>query len=53
MPFLFIWQFLISGTLELASGYIGMMQYVKYALPGLEPAAARWRVPGGARRWRR
>jgi amino acid transporter len=47
IPFLFIWQFLISGTLELASGYIGMMNYVKYALPGLEPALQRRHVPGG------
>src|SRR5215212_8160830 len=30
VPFVFIWQFLISGTLELASGYIGMVDYVKY-----------------------
>jgi amino acid transporter len=45
LPFLFIWQFLFSGTLELASGCIGMMNYVKYALPGLEPAMS-W-VPGG------
>src|SRR5215218_5293897 len=48
IPFLFIWQFLISGTLELASGYIGMMNYLKYALPGMEPALRRWGVPGGA-----
>lgn len=41
VPFLFIWQFLISGPLEMASGYIGMLDYVKYALPGLEPALAR------------
>ena len=47
IPFLFIWQFLISGTLELASGYIGMMNYLKYALPGMEPALKRWGVPGG------
>src|SRR5947209_78956 len=37
IPFLFIWQFLTSGTMELASGYIGALDYVKYALPGLEP----------------
>ena len=49
VPFLFIWQFLISGTLELASGYIGMMLYVKYALPGLEPALEAWHIPGGTR----
>lgn len=47
MPFLFIWQFLISGTLELASGYIGALGYVKYALPQLEPAFQRWHVTGG------
>src|SRR3989440_11685996 len=47
IPFLFIWQFLISGTMELASGYIGALDYVKYALPGLEPALQRWHVPGG------
>jgi amino acid transporter len=29
MPFLFIWQFLISGTLEMASGYIGSVDYLK------------------------
>ncbi len=47
VPFLFIWQFLISGPLEMASGYIGMLDYVKYALPNLEPALLRWGVPGG------
>jgi amino acid transporter len=47
VPFLFIWQFLISGTLELASGYIGMVDYVKYALPGMEPAFQRWGIPRG------
>ena len=35
IAFLFIWQFLISGTLELASGYIGGSDYLAYALPGL------------------
>jgi amino acid transporter len=47
VPFLFIWQFLISGTLELASGYIGMTDYLKYAIPQLEPTLQRWGVPGG------
>lgn len=37
MPFLFIWQFLISGTLELASGYIGAVKYLKYVFPQLQP----------------
>lgn len=45
LPFLFIWQFLISGSLELASGYIGTMQYVEYVLPGLEPWLAGRGVP--------
>lgn len=33
LPFLFIWQFLLSGSLELASGYIGAAGYLDYALP--------------------
>jgi amino acid transporter len=44
MPFLFIWQFLVSGTLEMASGYIGVLAYAKYALPGLEETFAH--IPG-------
>jgi amino acid transporter len=30
MPFLFIWQFIFSGPLEIASGFIGFAQYVTY-----------------------
>ena len=48
VPFLFIWQFLISGTLELASGYIGMMLHVNYVAPGLDPTLRSWHVPGGS-----
>ncbi len=47
MPFLFIWQFLISGTLEIASGYIGTKDYLAYIFPRLDSAFAAWRVPGG------
>jgi amino acid transporter len=47
MPFLFIWQFLISGTLEMASGYAGTMPYVSYIFPNLESWLAEWRIPGG------
>ena len=47
MPFLFIWQFLISGTLEMASGYAGTMPYVSYIFPDLESSLAAWRIPGG------
>lgn len=35
MAFLFIWQFLLSGPLEVASGFIGFAQYVNYLWPGL------------------
>ena len=47
MPFLFIWQFLISGTLEMASGYIGAVGYLKYAFPNLQPTFEAWGVPLG------
>src|SRR5499425_142562 len=30
MAFLFIWQFIISGPMEIASGYIGFAQYLEY-----------------------
>jgi len=30
MAFLFIWQFIISGPMEIASGYIGFAQYLDY-----------------------
>jgi len=30
LPFLFIWQFVFSGPLEIGSGYIGFTQYVGY-----------------------
>ncbi|HEV3340572.1 MAG TPA: APC family permease [Pirellulales bacterium] len=47
LPFLFIWQFLISGSLELASGYIGASNYLDYACPSLSETLAGWRIPGG------
>jgi amino acid transporter len=30
LPFLFIWQFIFSAPLEIASGYIGFSQYLSY-----------------------
>jgi amino acid transporter len=33
LPFLFIWQFLVSGTLELASGYIGAANFTQSLWP--------------------
>ncbi|MBI3838706.1 MAG: APC family permease [Planctomycetia bacterium] len=47
IAFLFIWQFLISGTLELASGYIGGTNYLAYALPNLKTTLGDWGIPRG------
>ena len=41
LPFLFIWQFIFSGPLEIASGYIGFAQYVGYFWHGMGPAETR------------
>ena len=41
LPFLFIWQFIFSGPLEIASGYIGFSQYVGYFWRSMTPAGAR------------
>jgi len=38
MAFLFIWQFILSGPLEIASGYIGFAKYAGYVWRGLTPA---------------
>jgi len=35
IPFLFIWQFLFSGPLEIATGFIGFVQYVGYFWHGM------------------
>src|SRR5216117_717594 len=37
VAFLFIWQFLLSGPMEIASGYIGFAQYIGYLRPGITP----------------
>jgi amino acid transporter len=36
VAFLFIWQFILSGPLEIASGYIGFARYLRYVWPGLQ-----------------
>lgn len=41
LPFLFIWQFIFSGPLEIASGYIGFAQYFGYFWRGMEPMHTR------------
>src|SRR5438477_10517509 len=35
MGFLFVWQFVLSGPLEIASGYIGFSQYLGYIWTGI------------------
>ena len=35
MAFLFIWQFIFSGPLEIASGYIGFARYLRYITPDI------------------
>ena len=35
MAFLFIWQFILSGPLEIASGFIGFKSYLGYIWPGM------------------
>src|SRR5437870_7771029 len=39
MAFLFIWQFILSGPLEIASGYIGFARYTGYIWPGMTQRA--------------
>ncbi len=37
MAFLFIWQFVLSGPLEIASGMIGFSDYAGYIWPSMTP----------------
>ncbi|HET8548151.1 MAG TPA: APC family permease [Bryobacteraceae bacterium] len=41
LPFLFIWQFIISGPLEIASGYIGFAQYLSYFWRSMGPVESK------------
>ncbi|MFN8581056.1 MAG: amino acid permease [Gemmatimonadaceae bacterium] len=41
LPFLFIWQFVLSGPLEIASGYIGFAQYAGFFWPSMGPWGTR------------
>jgi amino acid transporter len=38
MAFLFVWQFVLSGPLEIASGYIGFAQYTGFIWKGMTRA---------------
>jgi len=39
VAFLFIWQFILSGPLEIASGYIGFARYTNYIWTGMTQRA--------------
>ena len=48
LPFLFIWQFIVSGPLEVGSCYIGFAQYMSYFFPSWGPWQNRcWSVALG------
>ncbi|MFO0960251.1 MAG: APC family permease [Isosphaeraceae bacterium] len=49
LRFLFVWQFLVSAPMELASGGIGLGQYAGYLLPSLQEPA--WSLAIGDRTW--
>jgi amino acid transporter len=42
LKFLFVWQFVFSGPLEVATGAIGLAQYLGYFFPQLGRAAWNW-----------
>jgi amino acid transporter len=42
LKFLFVWQFLFSGPLEVATGAIGLAKYLSYFVPSLAAPAWNW-----------
>jgi len=47
MAFLFLWQLIISGPLEIASGFIGFTHYLDYVWPGvLQPGTGQLSLRG-------
>jgi len=46
VPFLFLWQFVLSGPLEIASGNIGFAHYAAYFWRGLAPWPTRFIAMG-------
>ena len=49
LKFLFVWQFLVSGPLEMASGMLGFAAYAGWVWPRLDVAA--WSLPVGRLAW--
>jgi amino acid transporter len=43
LKFVFVWQFLFSGPLEVTSGAIGLAKYLGYFFPSLASPAWHWR----------
>ena len=48
MAFLFLWQFIVSGPMEIASAYIGVAQYLDYLSPGMTRPEGGLSLKGGA-----
>jgi amino acid transporter len=48
LPFLFIWQFLVSGTLEVASGYIAASEFAMTLWPSYGETARQWGLSDAA-----
>jgi amino acid transporter len=48
LPFLFIWQFLVSGTLEVASGYIAASEFAMTLWPHYQEVVRSWGLPENA-----
>jgi basic amino acid/polyamine antiporter, APA family len=46
LPFLFIWQFIFSAPLEIASGYIGFSQYLSYFWKGMSGLQMKFAAAG-------
>jgi amino acid transporter len=44
LPFLFIWQFLVSGTLEVASGYIAAAEFAMTLWPAYGETVRQWGI---------
>jgi amino acid transporter len=44
LRFLFVWQFLFSGPLEIATGAIGLAQYASYFFPALKAPVWSWSI---------
>ncbi len=46
MAFLFIWQFILSGPMEIGSGFIGLKQYLSFLWSDASPATLHWAILG-------